>query len=150
MNSGHWSFDLFGRRLYLDANLYIYLFEGSEAYREQMGRLVAEVDRRKLAVIASELLFVELLPRPLREGRRDLVERYSELVQRTPRINLVPVNRSVVLQAARLRADFGLRSMDALHLATARVHDCDTFLTNDLRLAVVEEPRVLTLGELEG
>ena len=49
-----------------------------------------------------------------------------------------------------LRADFGLRSMDALHLATALVHDCGTFITNDQRLAGVDRPRVLTLHDLNG
>ncbi len=142
-------FDLLGPKLYLDANLYIYLFEGAEPHRERMTRLAAEIDLRQLAVIASELMFVELLPRPLREGRRDLVERYFDLMQRTPSIVLAPVTRPVVLQAVRLRADFGLRSMDALHLATAQVHDCHTFLTNDVRLASVEKPRVLTLQDLE-
>lgn len=53
--------------LYLDANLYIYLFEGTEPCRERMTRLTPEIDRRLLTVIASELMFVELLPRPRRE-----------------------------------------------------------------------------------
>ena len=139
-----------GRRVYLDANLYIYLFEGVSAHRETMRELVAEIDRRDIAVIASELMFAELLPRPLREGRRDVVERYFDLMQRTPRITLASVDRRVILRAVRLRADFGLRSMDALHLATALGHDCRTFLTNDRRLASVDDLRVLMLRDLDG
>lgn len=139
--------DLLGRRLYLDANLYIYLFEGAEPYRERMTRLASEIDHRQIAVIASELIYAELMPRPLREGRQDLVEKYFELMQRTPSISLMPVDRRVILRAVRLRADAGLRSMDALHLATALVHECRTFLTNDRRLASVGDLQVLTLGE---
>lgn len=150
MSAGRSPFEMLGRRLYLDANLYIYLFEGVEPHRERMRELVAEIDRHGIAVIASELMFAELLPRPLRDGRQDLVERYLELMQRTPSITLAPVDRRVILRAVRLRADFGLRSMDALHLATAHVHGCQTFLTNDLRLTSVEEPRVLTLRDLDG
>ena len=33
--------------------------------------------------------------------------------------------------------------MDALHLATAFVHDCETFITNGRRLARVDRLRVL-------
>ena len=40
--------------------------------------------------------------------------------------------------------------MDALHLATALVHDCDTFVTNDRRLARVDRVRVLVLDDLNG
>lgn len=139
-----------GHRVYLDTNLYIYLFEGIAAYRRLMADLTAEIDRRDIAVVASELLFVEILPRPLREGRHGLVADYLELIQRTPRITLAPVDRRVILRAVQLRADRSLGSMDALHLATALVHDCETFLTNDRRLDAGGQIRVLTLRELAG
>ena len=138
-----------GRRTYLDANLYIYVFEGIETYRTRMAGLLAAIDRQDASVVASELLFTELLPRPMKDGRQDLVERYLELFSRTPRIHLVPVDRRVILRSVHLRADFGLRSMDALHLATALVHDCETFVTNDQRLARVTRPRILTLASLK-
>ena len=35
--------------------------------------------------------------------------------------------------------------MDALHVATALVHGCETFLTNDERLGVGDQIRVVTL-----
>ena len=139
-----------GQRIYLDANLYIYIFEGVETHRTRMVELLAAIDCRDAVIIASELLFTELLPRPVKAGRQDLVERYLELIQNTPRIKLVPVDRSVILRSVHLRADFGLRSMDALHLATALVHDCDAFITNDRRLARVNLLRVLTLDDLDG
>ena len=40
----------------------------------------------------------------------------------------------VFIRAAGLRARFGLKSQDALHLATAHYHDCSEFWTNDERL----------------
>ncbi|MDD9981028.1 MAG: type II toxin-antitoxin system VapC family toxin [Gammaproteobacteria bacterium] len=137
-----------GSRTYLDANIYIYAFEGIETYRRRIAELLAAIDRQDAVVIASELLFTELLPRPIREGRHDLVERYMELIQRTPRIHLAPVDRSVILRSVHLRANFGLRSIDALHLATALVHGCDTFVTNDRHVARVDRIRVLTLDDL--
>ena len=138
---------LLGRRIYLDTNLYIYLLEGIEPYRQRMADLAAEIDRRDVEVVASELIFTELLPRPVRDGRRDLVERYLDLLQRTPRITLAPVDSRVILHAVHLRADFGLRSMDALHVATALLHACETFLTNDQRITAGNRIRVLTLGD---
>lgn len=140
---------MLGQRIYLDANLYIYIFEGIEIYRTRMVELLSAIERRDAIVIASELLFTEILPRPVKEGRQDRVERYLELIRNTPRIKLVPVDRSVILRSVHLRADFGLRSMDALHLATALVHGCETFITNDQGLARVEPPRVLTLDDLD-
>ncbi len=140
---------MLGRRTYLDTNLYIYVFEGIETYRTRMVELLSAIDREDATVIASELLFTEILPRPVKDGRQDLVERYLDLIRKTPRISLVPVDRSVILRSVHLRADFGLRSMDALHLATALVHGCNTFITNDRRLARVDLLRVLTLQDLD-
>ena len=137
-----------GRRTYLDANLYIYLFEGVPAYRRLMADLVAEIDQQDISVIASELTLVEILPSPVREGQRRLVASYLDLMQRTPRFTLVQVDRRVVERAVQLRADLRLRSMDALHLATALVHSCDTFLTNDERLAAPDDIRLVTLKDL--
>ena len=138
-----------GRRTYLDANLYIYAFEGIDTYRMRMAGLLAAIDRQGVRVVASELLLTELLPRPMKDGRQDLVDRYLELFQSTRRFHLAPVDRRVILRSVHLRADFGLRSMDALHLATAFVHDCETFVTNDRRLARVDWLRVLTLACLD-
>ena len=137
-----------GRRIYLDTNLYIYLFERVEPYRQLMAELSTEIDRRGIAVIASELVFMELLPRPVREGRHELIAHYLQIVQRTPRITLVPVDRRVIMRSVHLRTDFGLRSMDALHVATALVHGCETFLTNDERVRAGQQIRVLTLRQL--
>ena len=139
-----------GGRTYLDANLYIYAFECIETHRKPMAELLAAIDRQQATVIASELLFTEILPRPVREGRHELVERYLDLFRGTSPIRLVPVDRSAILRSVHLRAEFGLRSMDALHLATALVHDCESFVTNDRRLARVDRVRVIVLDDLNG
>ena len=140
---------MLGRRIYLDANLYIYAFEGIETYRTRMAGLLAAIDRQGIRVVASELLFTELLPRPMKEGRQDLAERYLDLFRSTRHIHLAPVDCRVILRSVHLRADFGLRSMDALHLATALIiHDCETFVTNDQRLARVDRLRVLSFHDL--
>ena len=96
-----------------------------------MAGLLAAIDRQGVRVIASELLFTELLPRPMKDGRQYMVESYLELFRSTRRFHLAPIDRRVILRSFHLRADFGRRSMDALHLATALVHDCETFVTND-------------------
>ncbi|MBC7648600.1 MAG: type II toxin-antitoxin system VapC family toxin, partial [Vitreoscilla sp.] len=42
---------------------------------------------------------------------------------------------TIFLQAAMLRARFGLKTPDALHLACAQHHGCTALWTNDERLA---------------
>ena len=67
------------------------------------------------------------------------------MLYRRPTVSLweIPsMDHGVILRSVHLRADFGLRSMDALHLATALVHDYEPFVTNDRRLARVDRLRV--------
>ncbi|WIG54259.1 MAG: hypothetical protein OJF61_000045 [Rhodanobacteraceae bacterium] len=47
----------------------------------------------------------------------------------------LPISEPVYLQAAHLRARFGLKTPDALHLACAQHHRCEALWTNDNRLA---------------
>jgi predicted nucleic acid-binding protein len=42
-------------------------------------------------------------------------------------------------KAAELRAQQGLKTPDALHLAVAQYHDCGSFWTNDNRLHTIAE-----------
>jgi predicted nucleic acid-binding protein len=51
-----------------------------------------------------------------------------------PRSRTLPVTVAVWERAARIRADHHFSALDALHLATAVVHGCSRFLTNDARL----------------
>jgi predicted nucleic acid-binding protein len=50
-------------------------------------------------------------------------------------LGLVSVSDELLEQAVSLRARFGLRSADAVHLATTIAHTADVFLTGDRQLA---------------
>jgi predicted nucleic acid-binding protein len=51
----------------------------------------------------------------------------------------------VYLQAAQLRARFGLKTPDALHLACAQYHRYDALWTNDDRLAQASQGLALRI-----
>lgn len=67
----------------------------------------------------------------------------------TSQITIWPVSVAIAERAAHLRAQYRLRTPDAIHIATAMIAGCDAFLTNDLNLKRVQEIRVLVLEELE-
>jgi predicted nucleic acid-binding protein len=80
----------------------------------------------------SPLVKCECLAVPIRHGDVVLQSAYAELFE-----TLIPLEmpEPVFLQAAQLRAQFGLKTPDALHLACAQHHRCDALWTNDSRLA---------------
>jgi predicted nucleic acid-binding protein len=55
------------------------------------------------------------------------------------------IDTAVVDRATEVRALYGFRTPDALHLATALLLDCDTFLTGDEKLKRCEEIEVAVL-----
>jgi uncharacterized protein len=120
-------------RLYLDANAIIYCVEGAAEFREAA---LHWVDRAKQAeagfVFTSRFSRLECLSKPLAQAdaaKQALFEGAFEA------LGLVSVSDELLEQAVSLRARFGLRSADAVHLATAIAHDADVFLTGDRQLA---------------
>lgn len=93
-------------------------------------RALASESGERFAV--SPLIKMECLVKPFKSGDMGLQHRcasgLSEFIQ-------LPLPKAVFLQAAQLRARFGLKTPDALHLACAQHHGCAALWTNDDRLA---------------
>jgi len=53
------------------------------------------------------------------------------------------LNNKIGVIGAEFRAKYGLRTPDAIHIATAVVQDADIFFTADKRIKKVEEIRVV-------
>ena len=116
--------------IYLDACVLIYAHEGSPACAQRiLEKMDAQADAR-LAV--SPLVKLECLVGPMRSGNRVLQRGYEAALAR---LLLLDMSEDVYLQAAELRARFGLKTPDALHLACAQHHGCTALWTNDGRLA---------------
>ena len=61
---------------------------------------------------------------------------------------LVPATRQLWEDAARLRAETGLKTPDALHAATALRADCSLFITNDTGFRRVQGLPLIVLEDL--
>ena len=137
--------ELGGRRVYLDANVFIYAVEGHERFSGSLGRLFQDIAQRAVEAVTSELTLAEVLVRPFREARPELVRHYRSVVQTHAGLTVTPVTRLVLLEAARLRASTSLKLPDAIHMATAMHSSCEAFLTNDARLKSVANLTVIQL-----
>jgi predicted nucleic acid-binding protein len=115
--------------IYLDACLVIYLVERHPRWGAQVASAVAEFGEQRFGI--SPLVKCECLVAPIKRGDPVLRRRYAELFERLVSLALP---EPVYLQAAELRARFGLRTPDALHLACAQHHRCEALWTNDDRL----------------
>lgn len=116
--------------MYLDANPLIYGVENPTGFPD-LGVFLAHVERGEFKLVTSAIIFSEILVVPLRTGNRVLEERYRNLLTPSDTFLIHPVDTSVSVRAAQLRADHGFRTPDAIHIATGLIAGCDFFLTGD-------------------
>lgn len=79
-------------------------------------------------LVGSTLLLPEVLTKPTRHGTEDEVETLAALLGR---LDLRPLDEAIASLAVALGASYGLRSADAVHLATAVSAGADRFITNN-------------------
>jgi predicted nucleic acid-binding protein len=116
--------------IYLDACLVIYLVESHARWGKPVAEAMRRAEEARFGI--SPLVKCECLVGPIKRGDPVLERAYNEFFALFVPLSM-PV--PVYLQAAQLRARFGLRTPDALHLACAQYHRCAVLWTNDDRLA---------------
>ncbi|HXA34460.1 MAG TPA: PIN domain-containing protein [Acidimicrobiales bacterium] len=87
-------------------------------------------DASIVAGVGSTLLLPEVLTKPTRDGIDNEVASLTALLAR---LDLRPVDEAIAALAVALGASYGLRSPDAVHLATAVSAGADRFITNNRR-----------------
>jgi predicted nucleic acid-binding protein len=121
-------------RIYLDACIIIYIVEKHPVYSSKIENLMNSLPSSEFCY--SPLARLECLVMPLRTNDFQLQKLYELFFYAQTVLAMPPV---IFDQAAKLRADFaGLKTPDALHIATAVYHNCDEFWTNDNRLDKIE------------
>jgi predicted nucleic acid-binding protein len=117
-------------RLYLDTPPVIYTVEQVRGYATAVDNTLSAPG---IVLVASDLTRMECRVKPLRGGDTDLLKDYDEFFQNAV-AEIIPLTREVIDRATEIRARYGFRTPDAIHLAAAVVSGCDAFLTNDHRL----------------
>jgi predicted nucleic acid-binding protein len=116
--------------IYLDTCLVIYLVERHAQWGQPITDAIAGEPDARFGV--SPLVKCECLVGPIKRGDPVLRRAYDEVFSLFASLAMP---EAVYLQAAELRARFGVKTPDALHLACAQYHRCEALWTNDDRLA---------------
>jgi predicted nucleic acid-binding protein len=136
--------------VYADANSVIYSVESQAVYWSLMQPLWQAARVGSITVVSSELLVLETLVGPLRQGDKVLLTAYEQLFQ-SPDMSLLPIDQASLREAAALRAKYSkLRSPDAIHAATALLSGCKLFITNDLVFRTISGLPIVVLDDLLG
>lgn len=118
----------------LDTSIFIYHFEGNPAYLGLTSLVLERIQSGRAEGVASELVLLELLVRPLRLEQQDVADEYELLLTGFPHLTLCPISRQTLLHAAESRARLGFRTPDAIIVATAVARHATLLVTNDRQL----------------
>lgn len=116
-------------RAYLDSSAVIDLIDSESVRHAQAQASLLTLDRNWCT---SDLVRLECLVRPLRVKNLKAEVTVRNFLATMEDLEIASESYD---EAARLRAEYGLRTPDALHIATAMAHGCQEFWTNDLSFA---------------
>ena len=119
------------KRVLIDTSVWIYHFEQHAQFGANAAQIIKGLEEGEFRGVASELTLLELTVRPLQLGRQDAADDYETLLSYFPNLELVPISRQILLEAAGLRARHRLRTPDAIQLATGLHAGATVAVTND-------------------
>jgi len=90
----------------------------------------------------------EVLVVPFRTGKSQLAEQYIEILTMSENIEIFDINTEIAIESAKIRADYSIKTPDAIQLSTAKYSMVDYFLTNDFPLKVFKDLKVIKLADL--
>ena len=131
----------------LDTAVFIYFAEENARYLPIVDPLFHAIDQRRLRAFTSALTLLEVLVVPYRAGNHVLVQRYEALLAGSRGLTMMELKFDVLRTAAQLRAAVGVKTPDALQLATAFQGGCTSFVTNDRSLPELPGLRILQLSD---
>jgi predicted nucleic acid-binding protein len=136
------------KKVALDTNIFIYVFEQHPEFGEKAKWLLEQIEEGSYSAIASSISLTEILVKPIRDANLALEKQYKLLFTHFPNLSVVPVDNKVAERAAFIRGKYGMKTPDALVIASAIVAQADIFVTNDVRLEQVEEIPCRSLAQL--
>lgn len=122
--------DLSGHRAYLDASTIIYAIE-VPSFQNLRNGLLKRLDDKQLVVVTSELALWETLIGPRKSGNTNVERLFRAFLTPSSHMIVEPITRQILEKAVDVRVQFGLKTPDAIHLATGLLTSCDMFITGD-------------------
>ena len=136
-----------GNTVYLDTAPIIYYVENISPYADLLEQVFQAVKSGTLRACTATLTLAETLVVPYRKKNERLLAKFETLLTQTPDLTLLPLTLDIARETAKIRAEFAIKTPDAVQLATARVNGIDYFLTNDKELKLFSPLRIMVLDD---
>jgi predicted nucleic acid-binding protein len=125
--------------VYIDACVIIYLIEGTASIQQAVTTKLSQYGASEL--VTARLSRLECRVVPLRNNDNALLLTYESFFGAIG-LTIGELTADVIERATKLRADYGFKTPDALHLASAIEEKAQVFITGDSKLAKCKEIQV--------
>ena len=119
--------------VYLDANIVIYLVERHPIWEPKATARISALQATGDIISVSDAHRLECLVGPFILNDTATLADYNTFFSAST-VKVLPLTAAACEHAARLRATYNFKPLDALHLGAAIEHGCGLFLTNDVQL----------------
>ena len=123
-----------GKTILLDTNCFIYYFEDNPQYSSKLEKIFIDIQDGNNEAFMSIISFMEILVKPKIDNNVFIENRYKLMLTNYPNLSIIDVGYNIADVASRLRADYKIKTPDALIISTGIIMNVDYFITNDLRL----------------
>lgn len=130
-------------RVAFDTQTLIYFLERHPRFLPRIEPYLKAVLLGETEGIGSVLILTEILTGLRKRRQRQTERQVITFFSKSGTIQLIDTTKTIADQAATLRAQYDLRTPDAIHLATAIESDARAFVTGDRKLARVKAIRVI-------
>ncbi|MDO8515576.1 MAG: PIN domain-containing protein [bacterium] len=117
------------RNIALDSMIFIYLLERNEKYFPVVNIIFELLEKGKITGITSIISPLEVLSPP--KLSPDQISLYGRFFKEEKNLITYELKWEIMELAADIRRNYGLRSPDAIQLATAKLEEAGIFITND-------------------
>jgi predicted nucleic acid-binding protein len=136
------------RRIYWDTMLYAYWLEGNSKLTQRVQQIHQTMQQRSDVLCSSLFVLGELLVGPLKTRDTAAASGIQQFFD-SDAVAMLPYNAQSVRMFAELRANYGVKPLDALHLSISALSGVDLFLTHDRRLHKLAVPGLPFIAGLE-
>lgn len=133
------------RRVALDACIFIYQWEANPRYSPLTDAIFYSLEQCHFVAVTSMITMTELLVHPYRKLDVLSVEEMISVLSTYPNLEWIAPHLEIAARAAKMRAQFGFETPDAMQCATAVLANATALLTNDPVFKRVPELDVMVL-----
>jgi predicted nucleic acid-binding protein len=136
------------KRAAIDTSIFIYQLEPNPRYVALSNEVFSWLEIPGNSGVTSSLTLTELLVPAYRDRDARRLKRYQGLLTTFLNLEWVPPALEITDWAAKLRAQYGLKTPDAIQAATAVYSKMGLFLTNDPAFRQVKEINAILFDDL--